>query len=168
MGKPYSLDLRERIFGYVARGHSARAAEAYRDHAARIRAVASAERLSRDYGVASIVLDGEALGRAEQNLLRPLTRVVHWTQTWSCTDPGALVTAYADLFSARGGQVLIGDAMTPQRSGAVWSVVAGSRSKRIEARDAVIALGPWSVALGRQSGFRMPMFRKRGAPMRSH
>ncbi len=26
MGKPYSLDLRERIVGYVSRGHSARAA----------------------------------------------------------------------------------------------------------------------------------------------
>lgn len=26
MGKPYSLDLRERIVGYVAQGHSARAA----------------------------------------------------------------------------------------------------------------------------------------------
>ncbi len=139
-----------------------------------------AARLQRDYGVASTVLDGAALAAAEPNLRRRMAGAIHWTDPWTCADPGALVAAYAALFIARGGRVGIGDAMSLRQTGSAYSVLAtmapasspdhGSASKaagngggeRIEAAEVVIALGPWSGLLCERLGLSVPMFAKRG------
>jgi transposase len=62
MGKPYSLDLRERIVGYVAEGHSARAAgRVFGVSAATAVRLASAHRAS---GSVAPKLQGRAPGTA--------------------------------------------------------------------------------------------------------
>lgn len=119
-----------------------------------------AARLARDFGVAHRLLDGPALAKAETALRRPLAGAVHWTDPWTCTDPGALVSAYARLFAERGGALLRGDAFTLARSGGRWSVRASDGP--VSAKDAVVALGPWSPALLAPLGLRAPMVRKRG------
>lgn len=136
--------------------------QAYRDARAFALAATEAGRLERDYGVASVALDAAALGKAEPTLLRPMAGAIHWTGPWTCSDPGGLVAAYAGLFAARGGTFASGDALSLQRSGAAWSVRAGSTAASIDAQEAVIALGPWSAVLCRRFGFSVPLFSKRG------
>lgn len=118
--------------------------------------VADAERLARDYGVAISVMDGEALAAAEPGLRLRFAGAIHWHDAWACSDPGALVGAYADLFRARGGTVETGDAMTLEQAGAGWRL--GQHS----AQDVVVALGPWAPVLLRRFGYHIPMLRKRG------
>jgi D-amino-acid dehydrogenase len=71
-----------------------------------------------------------------------------------------LVQRYADLFVARGGRVLLGDAASLQAQGAGWSVQ--TTEGRCDAQQAVLALGPWADGLIRQLGYRFPLFIKRG------
>ncbi len=136
--------------------------QAYRDPGALAAAAKLAARLEREYAVKSAVLDSNALGRAEPGLLRPMAGAVHWTDTWTCSDPGGLVAAYADLFVAQGGNLVTGDAMTLATAGSGWSVATDETGVRIEASDVVIALGPWSAPLCRRFGLDVPLFGKRG------
>lgn len=119
-----------------------------------------AERLARDYGVASAVEDSDALAAALPGLRRRLRGAVVWQDSWSCRDPGGLVRAYAALFTERGGRVLTGDAGSLARAGAGWRVQSGDGP--VEAPDVVVALGPWSPALLSGFGYRIRMIPKRG------
>ena len=123
-------------------------------------AVQHALRLRADYGVAVDLLDSSALAQAEPNLLRPMAGALHWTQSWTCSDPGALVSAYARLFESRGGRVVVEDAESLVRSGSGWAI--GKGADRVEAAHAVVALGPWSAQTLRGFGLRVPMVGKRG------
>ena len=118
-----------------------------------------AERL-QTFGVRFVAEDGAALARSEPALQKSLAGAVHWPDPWAVRDPGALVQRYAELFVQRGGHLLIGDAGTLQSAGSGWSVqtVQG----RVDAPQAVLALGPWSDGLLQRLGVRMPLFVKRG------
>ena len=137
--------------------------QAYRDTRTLDEAAADADRLKQEYGVPSAILDSSALARAEPNMLRSLAGALHWTGSWTCTDPGGLVAAYADLFTARGGRFIKGDAMSlAARDGGGWSVTPVAGGERIEAAEAVIALGPWSASLCKRFGLVVPLLGKRG------
>lgn len=122
--------------------------------------VRNAQAWQREYGVAFEALDLAALRQREPALHSGLAGAVHYSQSWSVDDPGALVQAYARLFVQRGGRVLVGDASTLQPQ---WSVQ--TQEGPVRARDAVLALGPWSDTLCRQLGYAVPMGHKRGYHM---
>ena len=122
--------------------------------------VQRARRLEDAFGVQHRVEDSSALARAEPALRHPLAGAVHWLDPWAVRDPGALVQRYAALFEARGGRLIEGDAHTLQADGAGWSVQ--TRAGKVDAAQAVLALGPWSDGLIRGLGYRMPLFVKRG------
>jgi D-amino-acid dehydrogenase len=88
---------------------------------------------------------------------------VHFTEPTTTSDPGALVKSYADLFLARGGRLLTGDARALTQSAAGWSLAAGEAD--VQAAEAVIALGPWSSDLFQSLGYRFPLGVKRGYHM---
>ena len=123
-------------------------------------AAASAERLRATYGVRSRPMSPDELGAAEPILRQTGAGAIHWEDSWSITDPGGLVDAYADLFRQRGGVIRTGDAETLQPSANGWSVQAADGL--IEAEAVVVALGPWSPELLRRFGYRFSMVRKRG------
>ncbi|WP_322991606.1 FAD-binding oxidoreductase [Limnohabitans sp.] len=100
------------------------------------------------------------LAHAEPALRPSLAGAVHWLDPWAVNNPGALVQRYADLFVARGGRVLTGDAGSLQPSGAAWSVK--TTEGHVDAGQAVLALGPWADGAIRQLGYRFPLFIKRG------
>lgn len=122
--------------------------------------VRRAKALESGFGVRHRVEDGAALAKAEPALRQTLAGAVHWLDPWAVRNPGALVQRYAALFVARGGRVLTGDATTLQRAGAAWSVQTDAG--RVEAAQAVLALGPWADGLIRTLGYRFPLFLKRG------
>jgi len=116
--------------------------------------------LARGFGIANVALDrGEALA-LEPSLAPVFRRAVHWTGAVSVSNPLALTRAYAARFAALGGLVLSGDARTLHRSAARWRVETGSGP--LDARDVVVALGPWAPDLLRPLGVDLPLAVKRG------
>ncbi|QPF74360.1 FAD-binding oxidoreductase [Roseateles sp. DAIF2] len=124
-------------------------------------ALAESERLRREHGIDFAALDAAALAAAEPALRLPLAGAVHWLDSWSVSDPGALVERYAALFQRSGGRLLRGDADSlSQTRGGGWQV--DTEAGRLSAAQAVVALGPWSDACIRRFGYRLPLFPKRG------
>lgn len=113
-----------------------------------------------EYGIRFEVLDAAALRQREPALCAGLAGAVHYTESWAVADPGALVEAYARLFTQRGGLILRGDAAS-LRSG--WEVQ--TEQGPLRAGAAVLATGPWSAALCARLGYRLPMGHKRGYHM---
>ena len=135
--------------------------QAYRDQAAFDEAVRKAARFMDEYGIPSDILDGPELAAKEPALKKQVAGAVHWHDSWTCSDPGALTAAYAQLFQARGGRLLTGDAVTllpMQNSG--WRVLTDEGP--VEASQCVVALGPWAPRLLSLLGYRIPMVFKRG------
>ena len=122
-------------------------------------AAREATRLAETYGVGVETLGPEAMRRAEPALRTGLS-ALRWTEPWTCNDPGGLVAAYAQLFSARGGTVVTGDASTLQANRAGWSV--STSAGMISAEQVVVALGPWSPNLLGRFGYSFRMIYKRG------
>jgi D-amino-acid dehydrogenase len=133
----------------------------HRTQAALDRAAQVAETLAAEYGVQSQIIDAAQLATVEPGLNETGAGAVHWRDTWTVSDPGGLVAAYAELFLRLGGSFVHGDAATlaPAASRG-WTVA--SDDGRLTAEAAVVALGPWSPELLRQFGYRFPMVRKRG------
>jgi len=123
-------------------------------------AVQRAVHLHERFGVSHRAENPLALAQAEPALRVPLAGAVHWLDSWAVNDPGALVQRYADLFVARGGRLWTGDAASLQAQGAAWSVQ--THAGRLDAEQAVLALGPWADGAVRKLGYRFPLFIKRG------
>jgi len=133
----------------------------YRTQAALDHAALLAETLAAEHGVRSHIVAPAQLAAAEPGLTETGAGAIHWLDPWSVSDPGGLVTAYADIFLRSGGTFVNGDAATlAPTSGGGWTVATDDG--RIETEAAVVALGPWSPDLLRQFGYRFPMVRKRG------
>ena len=125
-----------------------------------------AEDLRTRFGVRSEAENTAQLAQAEPALRATLAGAVHWLDPWAVNNPGALVQRYAHLFVARGGRVLTGDAASLQAQGEGWSVM--TTEGRVDAEQAVLALGPWADALIRTLGYRFPLFIKRGYHQHYH
>ncbi len=117
----------------------------------------------KPYGVRPALLDRAALNALEPHVGEAAIGAVHYAEPLTTPDPQALIQGYSALFMKRGGRFETGDAMSLEPSGAGWMVTAASG--RLAARDVVIALGPWSDALARSLGLRLPFFVKRGYHM---
>ena len=140
----------------------------FRDHAGLDGAIKEQAEHKAAYGISYDVWDPAALRRNEPHLTGSYVGAVHLPDPVSISDPGALGKAYADLFKQRGGKFITGDARTLEAvpGGAPdirWQVqqVDGP----VQARDVVVALGPWSADLLRPLGQRLPLGVKRGYHM---
>jgi D-amino-acid dehydrogenase len=132
----------------------------FRTAAAMDAAQRDAERWREEYGVPFERLDARRLRDDEPALTHALVGGLRYTASDSVSDPGALVAAYARYFASLGGRVFNGDATTLQPQ---WSVQ--TQTGRIEARRAVVALGPWADTVTAALGYRLPLAVKRGYHM---
>ena len=117
----------------------------------------------RRFGLEHEALDTDGLRRQEPGVTADLAGGIHWTQPWTVRDPLALTQAYLRLFEKIGGQFVTGDASTLRQVPGGWEVDTANGA--ISAKEAVIALGPWSDKLLRQLGRRLPLGAKRGYHM---
>lgn len=115
------------------------------------------------FGVTFDRVDAERLHRMEPHLSDRAIGAIHWTNSWSVTDPGALVRAYADDFMVRGGHIQEAEADSLEQVGEGWRMHTNQGA--IEADELVLATGPWSPAWLERLGYRMPMFVMRGYHM---
>src|SRR5712664_2574893 len=113
-----------------------------------------------EYGVASQLLDRQAISAIEPNIV-PIYKVglLH-TQTASVDSPGAVVKAYARMFAGLGGEIRQSDIKAIVPDGEGWRVLLADGE--MSARHVVVALGPWSPDLLRPLGYRVPMAFERG------
>jgi len=118
----------------------------------------------RDYagqlGLDHRVLDGEQARSLEPSLKPVFRHAVHWTGAASVSNPLAVTKVYAEQFAKHGGVTLKGDARTLHRSGANWRV--DTEQGPIDAKEAVVALGPWAPDLLGPLGVKLPLAFKRG------
>jgi D-amino-acid dehydrogenase len=124
---------------------------------------AEAARWKSEYGLNYRTLDKAALQEAEPHLAPVLVGGLHWTDPVCVDDPQGLALAYLALFESHGGRLLQGNAASLASAGSGWSVRTGDGD--VEARHAVIALGPWADTLTRALGYDLPLAVKRGYHM---
>jgi D-amino-acid dehydrogenase len=136
--------------------------KAFRTERGREAALAEIEEL-RPFGVAARLLDRAALTALEPHLSEAAIGGVHFADPATTPDPGALVTAYAELFVKRGGRLLTGDARSLAACDGGWTVSTAEGS--LAAREAVVALGAWSSDVLEPLGYRFPLGVKRGYHM---
>ncbi|AOE82763.1 NAD(P)/FAD-dependent oxidoreductase [Pseudomonas sp. TCU-HL1] len=159
------VEEHDQLVAEAGLGHLIRAQgwlDVYRSRAALDQAAAEARALDR-FGLRFDVMDGATLRQREPHLGSVAAGGIHWHDPKTVLDPGALVRGYAELFVRRGGRVLQGDAATLRQQAGGWSVCAAGRE--LQAREAVVALGPQSGALFRDLGYRIPLALKRGYHM---
>ena len=122
-------------------------------------AVGDLER-AKQYGVAGEVLFGSAIVAREPNLTGEFAGAIYLPAPGFVPDPGRLAKAYAALFKRKGGRFLMGDARTLEQAAGGWRV--GAADGTAVAREAVVALGPWSDLVFRPLGYSIPLGVKRG------
>ncbi|MBE7733385.1 NAD(P)/FAD-dependent oxidoreductase [Devosia faecipullorum] len=136
---------------------------AFRSAAKLDQEVVKAEADHVQFGIGFKLLDWDSLKAVEPNLIGGLAGAIHWTDPWTVRDPGALVSAYFDLFEKLGGSFVRGAASALGQQDKGWSVTVDGQMLR--AHQAVIALGPWAPDMLEPLGYRLPLFVKRGYHM---
>lgn len=135
-----------------------------------LRVYRSAERLEADsavsegaktkWGVVTEHVDVARLRELEPHLTGPIAGALLKPQAVSVPDPGAVGKAYAALFVKRGGRFVQADARVIEPAGERWRLT--SNEHPVEAREVVVALGPWSNEALRPLGVELPLIGKRG------
>lgn len=123
-------------------------------------AIHEAESYRRRFGLSMRVVSHETLRKKEPDFKPVFAGAILWNDSWSCSDPGGLVTAYARLFKRRGGDIVQGDAASLAQTDNGWQVT--TQDGKVAGSNVVVALGPWSPALLAPFGYRIQMILKRG------
>jgi D-amino-acid dehydrogenase len=116
--------------------------------------------LLAEYGIASELLDRQAISAIEPDIV-PVYKVglLH-TETASVDSPGAVVKAYARMFAEAGGDIRQADIKAILPDGERWRVVLADSEMSV--RHVVVALGPWSADILGPLGYRVPLAFERG------
>ena len=115
------------------------------------------------FGISHRVVEWPELKTIEPDLKGGLAGAVHWTDPWTVTNPGALVSEYFRLFEKLGGSFVKGAATDLVQDGSGWSATVDGAV--VTGKQAVVALGPWAPDLLDRLGYRLPLFVKRGYHM---
>ncbi|MEM5582164.1 FAD-binding oxidoreductase [Roseibium sp. AS2] len=134
----------------------------YRSEAA-FRAGEAERQYARVFGVAYKELSDGDLAGLEPGLLAAGLKGVHWPESRSVSNPGAVVDAFWRGFIREGGCSLRGDAQRLTRQRGAWQLPC-ERSD-VFARQVVVALGAWSGDLLKKLGETYPHAVKRGYHM---
>jgi D-amino-acid dehydrogenase len=134
--------------------------KAFRTERERDKRFAEAERWRREFGLNFRTLDAAQLQAAEPHLAPVLIGALHWTDPLAVVDPQALALAYLRLFEKLGGHFVQGNAASLEPGWRLRTVEGP-----VEARDVVVALGPWSDVVTRRLNYDLPLAVKRGYHM---
>ena len=120
-------------------------------------------KLADEYGVPYQILGRDEVIALEPHLRPEFKHGVYWPGTGSSPNPGALTKSYAALFERLGGVFVRGDARSLHQYGDGFRVE--TEGGPVDAKIAVIALGPWSMDVAGKFGVRAPFAYKRGYHM---
>ena len=132
----------------------------FRSEAPMPKAEAEAREL-REIGLDAAMIDTAELQRLEPHLdTGRIKGAVHYRDPWTCSDPGALVKSYAQLFEKLGGETVQAEISGVRKVADGWRL-AGS-GQELAADQVAVTLGPWSKRLLDGAGVKLPMGIKRG------
>ena len=131
----------------------------YRNKAS-FEATARERALAAEFGLPHEALDRDGSLALEPALAPQFVNGIYWKNSASVTNPLALTRAYIARFTALGGVVLAGDARTLHRANDRWRVETNEGP--VDAREAVVALGPWATDLLKPMDIDLPLEVKRG------
>jgi D-amino-acid dehydrogenase len=117
----------------------------------------------KPFGLPTVKLSREQTLALEPHLGEIARGAIHYPEPLTTPDPQKLTQTYANLFVARGGKFVVGDALSLAQSGAGWTVTTADGP--LQASAAVVALGPWTADLAKTLGYRFPLGFKRGYHM---
>ncbi len=118
------------------------------------------EQLLAEHGVEFTRLDPAAIAELEP-ALSPIFAGGRWiTGAATVSNPGALGTAYAELFRGMGGRLETAEVRALRRVGDTWQVE--THRGRFSAARVIVALGAWTPALLAPLGYRLPVVPERG------
>ncbi|MGM0857142.1 MAG: NAD(P)/FAD-dependent oxidoreductase [Pseudomonadota bacterium] len=137
--------------------------EIYRTPEKLAKRVKEAEEARERFEVQFQVLDRAGLLEKEPDLGEDIIGAIHWLDSWTVADPGALVAAYAASFVANGGRIVQSDIRSIDQQGEQWRVTTADED--IDADDVVVAMGPWAGEWLKGLGYHFPTFVKRGYHM---
>lgn len=115
--------------------------------------------LSR-HGIETELLDRQALSGLEPSLRPIFPAGLLFRGNGSVDSPGAVVAAYAELFTSRGGTLQQAGVTGLRREGEGWRVE--TERGPVLAQQVVVALGPWSADLLKPLNLRPPLGVERG------
>jgi D-amino-acid dehydrogenase len=116
--------------------------------------------LAREFGLPFRLLDTAGARELEPNLAPVFHHAVFWDNTASVINPLAVTKAYAARLTEIGGVFISAEARTLHRAGANWRV--DTAHGPLDARDAVVALGPFTPDVVDPLGLKLPLTVKRG------
>jgi len=119
--------------------------------------------LARRHGINAVVMSAGEAQAAEPHLRPVFAGATLWTDLRSVSDPGGVVKAAAALLPRFDARFVTGDARSLRATGDGF-IVDGADGP-VTAREAVVALGPWSADALRPLGYRIPLAVKRGYHM---
>ncbi len=122
---------------------------------------APARALQTDHGIAFDELDGTAVRQLVPEIVGAMHGATFYPDVCHCTDPLAMVRAYAELFVRRGGDLRREQVRGFEigTDGPDWVVTDAGRHA---VSTVVIAAGAWSGKLVRQFGAKVPIESQRG------
>jgi D-amino-acid dehydrogenase len=129
-------------------------------------ATARERALADEFGLPHATLDRDAALALEPALAPAFAHGIHWPKAASVTNPLALTQAYVARFTTLGGVVLTGDARKLHRADGRWRIETAAGP--LDAREAVVALGPWAPDLLEALGIKLPLAVKRGYHQHFH
>jgi D-amino-acid dehydrogenase len=115
------------------------------------------------FGVEHKILDKQDVLKKEENISEEIIGGIHWTQPWIVSNPGLLVSYYANDFIKKGGVFIKSPLQHIQKNGNGW--IIKTNTQKLECQDIVISLGPWSDYWLSSLGIKIPLFPKRGYHM---
>ncbi len=116
--------------------------------------------VAAEFGLPLKPLDTAGAQALEPSLAPVFPHAVFWPEAASVSNPYGVTRAYGERFRALGGVMVSGDARTLHRKGQGWRVE--SNEGGLDAREVVIALGPWAGDFLRSYGLWLPFAIKRG------
>lgn len=137
--------------------------QVYRSESAYQDFLVKAAEFRERFGVAFEPIDGPTLHAMEPDLGPAAAYAIHWTNSWSVTDPGGLVAAYAEYFKSLGGRIVQAEARHLDQKAGQWQIQTTDNT--LAARELVLATGPWSPEWLKPLGYALPMFVQRGYHM---
>lgn len=124
-------------------------------------------RIADETGHGYTVHDTHSLREIEPHVKPVFAKAEHWHDLASLTDPGATVKAYSDLFRKNGGtfERTMARQLRPDTAAGNSGWIVETNSGPYQAKDVVVALGPWAMDLLSPLGYRLPFAVKRGYHM---
>jgi len=116
--------------------------------------------LAQEFDIPHRALDVDGARELEPSLAPVFRHAVYWPRAASITNPLAVTQAYAARLTALGGVVMRGNARSLRRADAHWRL--DTAEGPIDAKHAVVALGPFAPDVLRPLGIELPLGIKRG------